>query len=71
MFHESFAINHITTPTFHPRSNGLTDRFVDTLKRALEKYDGGDSEEIGTQQFLQVYHITANSSTVSGMSLAE
>ena len=56
---------------FHPRLNGLAERFVDMLKRALKKYDGRDSEEIGIQQFLQVYHIPPNHRTVSDMSLTE
>ena len=71
MFCESFAINHITMPPFNPRLNGLVEKFVDTLKRALNKYSGRDSEEIGIQQFLQVCCITPNPSTVSGMSLVE
>ena len=67
MFSESFAINHITMPPFHPRSNGLAERFIDTLKRALKKYNGRDLKEIRIQHFLQVYHLTPNPSIVSGM----
>ena len=33
----SLAIEHITTPTYNPRSNGQAERFVDTFKRALKK----------------------------------
>ena len=40
IFWEVFAIKHITTPPFHPRSNGFAERFVNTLKRALKKYGG-------------------------------
>ena len=36
-FCEIFQIKHITTPQYHPRSNGQAERFVDTLKRALQK----------------------------------
>ena len=39
-------------PPFHPRSNGLAERLVDTLKRSLKKYDSQDLEEIGMQQLL-------------------
>ena len=36
-FCDTFQIKHITTPPYHARSNGLAERFVDTLKRALKK----------------------------------
>ena len=70
MFYESFAINHITTPPFNPRSNGLVERF-NILKRALKKYDSRKLKEIGIQHFQQVYCITPNPSTVSGMLLVQ
>ena len=31
-FCKIFQIKHITTPQYHSRSNGLAERFVDTLK---------------------------------------
>ena len=61
-FCDTFQIKHITTPPYHPRSNGLAERFVDTLKRALKKAPGTPSEK-ALQQFLQVYWITPNPST--------
>ena len=36
-FCEIFQIKHITTPRYHPRSNGQAECFVDTLKLALKK----------------------------------
>jgi len=36
-FMDDSRVNHITTPTYHPRSNGQAERFVDTLKRAPKK----------------------------------
>ena len=71
MFCESFINKHITSFPFHPRSNGLVERFVDTPKRTLKKYNCRDSEEIRIHQFLSVYHMTPNPNTVSGMSPAE
>ena len=69
-FCEEFQINHLTTPTYHPRSNGQAERFVDTLKRALKKAKGTPSER-ALQQFLQVYRITPNESAPAKMAPAE
>ena len=57
---DSLAIEHITTPTYNPRSNGQAERFVDTFKRALKKAKGLDTEEKNIQTFLMVYRITPN-----------
>lgn len=69
-FCELYQINHITTPPYHPRSNGLAERFVDTLKRALKKASRVPTEK-ALQQFLQVYRITPNQRTQSNMAPAE
>ena len=61
-FCEDFQVNHITTPPYHPRSNGLAERFVDTLKRALKKAKGTPTDK-ALQQFLQVYRVTPNANT--------
>ena len=44
-FCEEFQVNHITTPTYHPRSNSQAERFVDTLKRVLKKARRTPSEK--------------------------
>ena len=63
-------IDHITTPQYHPRSNGQAERFVDTLKRALKKAGGTPSDK-ALQQFLNVYRITPNSNVTAASSPAE
>ena len=69
-FCDTFLIKHITTPPYHPRSNGLAERFVDTLKRILKKASGTHSEK-ALQQFLRVYRITLNPNTPDATSPAE
>ena len=69
-FCDTFQMKHITTPPYHTRSNGLVERFVDTLKRALKKASGTPSEK-ALQQFLQVYRITPNPNTPDAISPAE
>ena len=61
-FCNTFQIKHVTTPPYHPRSNGLAERFVDTLKRALKKTSGTPSEK-ALKQFLQIYRNTPNPNT--------
>ena len=63
-FCNTFQMKHVTTPQYHPRSNGQVERFVDTLKRALKKAQGTPTDR-ALQQFLQVYRITLNPNTPS------
>ena len=69
-FCEIFQIKHITTLQCHPRSNGQAERFVDTLKRALNKASGTPTDK-ALQQFLQVYRIKPNPNTPLAVSPAE
>ena len=69
-FCDTFLIKHKTTPPYHPRSNGLVESFLDTLKRALTKASETPSEK-ALQQFLQVYRITPIPNTPDATSPAE
>ena len=69
-FCDTFQIKHITTPPYHPRSNGLAERSVGTLERALKKAPRTPSKK-ALQQFLQVYRITPNPNTPVATSPAE
>ena len=69
-FMEDFKVDHIPTLTYHPRSNGQAERFVDTMKRALKKAKDTPSGK-ALLQFLQVYRITPNENTPPQMSPVE
>ncbi|XP_055603986.1 uncharacterized protein K02A2.6-like [Uranotaenia lowii] len=59
VFCEKQGIRHIRTAPYHPQSNGLAERFVDTLKRTLRKIrSGGETLEEALLIFLQVYRTT-------------
>lgn len=70
-FCKALSIEHLTTAIYHPRSNGLAERFVDTFKRALRKNQGMDTDEKSLENFLSVYRITPNPNTNAGLSPAE
>ena len=69
-FCEIFQIKHITTPQYHPRSNGQAERLVDTLKQTLKKASGTPTDK-ALQQFLEVYRVTPNPNTLMAVSPAE
>ena len=64
---ESFVrrngIRHVTSAPYHPASNGLAERAVQTLKSALRKDPGGISLETQLCRFLFRYRITPHSTT--------
>ena len=55
-FRTMHGIKHITSPEFHPASNGEAERFVQTLKQSVEK-NCAEGEKIKTalQLFLTTY----------------
>ena len=59
-FCTSLSMDHVTTSVYHPRSNGLVKRSVNTFKRSLRKNQGMDTDERSIQKFLVVYRITPN-----------
>ena len=44
-FCKEFSVSYVTTALFHPRSNSQMKRFIDMLKQALRKADGGETED--------------------------
>lgn len=68
---ESNGIEHLRCAPYHPQSNGQAERFVDTLKRALKKIQGGESLEETLQIFLSSYRSTPNPNTPDGRSPAD
>ncbi|XP_055589501.1 uncharacterized protein K02A2.6-like [Uranotaenia lowii] len=66
------GILHLKTPPFHPQSNGLAERFVDTFKRTLKKITAGGevlAEAIDT--FLLCYRSTPCRGAPDGKTPAE
>lgn len=69
---EKNAILHLKTAPFHPQSNGLAERFVDTFKRSLKKITaGGETLDEAIDTFLQCYRSTPCRSAPGGKSPAE
>lgn len=61
-FTKSNGIKHICSSPYHPASNGLAERAVQTLKNALKKTQDG-SLETRLYRFLARYRITPQSTT--------
>ncbi|XP_055632417.1 uncharacterized protein K02A2.6-like [Toxorhynchites rutilus septentrionalis] len=56
---EQNGILHLKTPPYHPQSNRLAERFVDTFKRALKKItSGGEALREAIATFLLCYRST-------------
>ena len=61
------GIKHLTSAPYHPASNGLAERAVQTVKEALKKMTG--PLEVRVQRFLFKYRVTPQATT--GVSPAE
>ena len=66
-FCKFLSINHLKSATYHPRSNGLVERFIDVFQRS----NGIEAENEELQEFLSIYQITPNPNTNTNMSPAE
>jgi len=67
-FMDMNGIKHLTTAPYHPASNGLAERAVQTLKMGLKKMTVGNIED-KLARFLFQYRITPH--TTTGQSPAE
>uniref|UniRef100_A0AAY5K6G3 Integrase catalytic domain-containing protein n=1 Tax=Esox lucius TaxID=8010 RepID=A0AAY5K6G3_ESOLU len=67
-FIEKNGIRHVRTAPYHPASNGLAERAVETLKDGLRKMSG-QTLETKLSRFLFQYRITPH--TTTGVSPAE
>ncbi|XP_053686364.1 uncharacterized protein K02A2.6-like [Sabethes cyaneus] len=66
------GIVHLKTAPFHPQSNGLAEKFVDTFKRSLKKIiAGGETLEEAIDSFLLCYRTTPCRSAPGGKSPAD
>lgn len=61
-FIERNGIRHVCTASYHPASNGLAERAVETLKEGLKKMSG-HSLQTKVSQFLFQYRITPHTTT--------
>ncbi|XP_055588819.1 uncharacterized protein K02A2.6-like [Uranotaenia lowii] len=69
---DTHGIVHLKTAPFHPQSNGLAERFVDTFKRSLKKITaGGATLDEAIDTFLLCYRTTPCRSAPGGKSPAE
>ncbi|XP_053692481.1 uncharacterized protein K02A2.6-like [Sabethes cyaneus] len=72
VFCNNRGILHLKTPPFHPQSNELAERFVDTFKQGLRKITaGGEALDEAIDTFLLCYRSTPCRSAPEGKSPAE
>ena len=70
-FSKLLSINYLKSASYHPRSNGLVERFIDVFRRAIKKVNGIEAENEELQEFLSIYRITPTPNTNANMSPAE
>ena len=57
------GIHHVCTAPYHPASNGLAERAVQTFKLAMKKMKGNEPLETKLARFLFKYRITPHTTT--------
>ena len=62
-FLQANGIRHITSAPWHPASNGLAERFVQTFKNAMTAMRGENSLQANLDKFLIMYRNTPHSVT--------
>ena len=63
-FFKANGVNHVTCPTYSPKSNGLCERFVGTFKAAMKKmYENSKDLDNNLASFLLTYRNTPHSVT--------
>jgi hypothetical protein len=64
-FYDKYEINHITTPPYHPASNGIIERFVRSFKESMmkEQQSGQTNKFLALREILRAYRWTPHTST--------
>lgn len=70
LFMRECGVEHLTIAPYHPNSNGQAERFVQTLKRALEKMHSLPTD-LALSKFLLQYRSLPNQHTPGGVSPSE
>ena len=61
VFLQQNGVKHVTSSPYHPRTNGLAERFVRSFKTAMKKCNKVNNKEINL--FLMTYRITPQATT--------
>ena len=70
-FCKMFSRNHLKSAPYHPRWNGLVERFINEFKRVIKKANEMEKENEELQKFLSIYWIMLNVNASSGKAPAE